>query len=131
MGAYTVGAFVARLMPDGSVTKEDGKPSGDWTILPRSPIDAFAVMASLVERSGAYRHVVAPSNDPDKSHDDRFELLELASESWVNRARAWGAGFHSSMKQGSAEQQQFADIAKIQYPDDITVVPDIDPVNLS
>jgi hypothetical protein len=116
MGHNTVGAFIKRLMPCGSVEPTQNEESSSWGLVPRSPIDAFAVMATLIERSGAYRHVIAPSPDATQAFADQFGLAELRNNVWRLIAKAWGAGLHPTMDRTSTEWITWFDQAGSQYP---------------
>jgi hypothetical protein len=117
MGANTVKAFVERLLHKGSTGIAVGKRVGQWDVLPQSPIDVFAVTATLVERSGAYRHVVGPDFSDGQSHTDRFEMSTLQATGWSEIARAWGAGFHPATPRDTKQWTAFFERAKSQYPE--------------
>lgn len=108
----TVRALIMRLMPDGSFKGADIEDS--WAIVPQSPIDTFAVAATLVERSGAYRCVIAPSPDENLPFEDPFKLSELHSSTWRNIGRAWAANFHPARE--TPDVNRFAGEALEQYP---------------
>ena len=117
MGENTIGACGKRLMPCGSVGTSYFSQEDLWDILPRSPIDAFAVMATLVELSGAYRHVISPSDSSSVPYEDRFELAAITNEKWTSIARAWGAGLHPAMDRTSDEWVAWLKSAGDQYPE--------------
>ncbi len=117
MGANSVKAFVERLLPEGSIRSVDRGAPKNWDVLPESPIDVFAVTATLIERSGAYRHVIKPSTKAGESHKDYFHLSTLRTVPWMRIARAWGAGLHPATERGTPTWRLFADNAKIEYPE--------------
>lgn len=87
----TIRALVERLLPKGTRLKDDETPSCEWLEVPFWPPNVFAVAASLVERSGAYRHVIAP--DAAGGCQDRFGIVDPAwQKAMAERARAWSWG---------------------------------------
>ena len=121
----TVGSTIRRLMPSGSVAFSESEPAPEdqrWDVLPRSPMDVFAVAATLVERSGAYRYVVSPSSDPDTCYSDNFGLFDatdgLSGPSWQKIARAWGAGLHPRLKHNHTYDKIFRDLYPVDFPEE-------------
>ena len=87
----TVAEQIRLLLPDGS------RPAGkdfSWEEIPFWPPDAFAVVATLVERSSAYRHVIGP--DAIEGGDPFLNRLGVSDPDWraemTWRALAWSWG---------------------------------------
>jgi hypothetical protein len=104
-------------MPWGS---RPGCAHPDWWRIPASPIDVFAVSAVLVERSGAYRAVIAPAAD---GHDgdpctDHFCLSELRNEEggWPKIAKAWSLGLFPEMTQQGPAWDLLVEEARKSFP---------------
>lgn len=120
MGEDTVGALLQRYMPNGT-WRSDGD-ARDWSALPRSPIDVFAVLATLVERSGAYRQLVKPSDDRSMRSSDDFSVKQLQEVGWSQIARAWGAGFHPRLEKSGSAWDLFVEKLRHQYPSSFDAV---------
>ena len=116
MGGNNIRAFVQRLMPDGSIAETGPGELDSWALLPRSPIDVFAVCATLVERSGAYRHVVGPSDNENQAFLDPFDIATLRLPEWLTIARAWGAGCHPAIDEDTEQWAAFNAAIQGQYP---------------
>jgi hypothetical protein len=90
----SVGKQIERLLPHG--TRSDGNGSWSWDNIPFWPPDVFAVVATLVERSSAYRHVIGPEHEGDGPFKD---LLRVLDPDWqiemAARAKAWSWGLLS------------------------------------
>lgn len=89
----------------------------DWQRIPRSPIDVFAVAAALVERSGAYRFVIAPADGSKNASKDHFGLATLQNEHWGKVAKAWGFGMYPSIQRTGPDWDLFVKRARGEYPD--------------
>lgn len=87
----TINALIERLLPIGSRLSTSPASPADWTSVPLWPPNVFAIAANLVERSGAYRHVIGP--DAGSGVIDAFGLLDPAWRiEMEQRARAWSWG---------------------------------------
>lgn len=112
----TVQRLIERMMPGGTHLLPGAPP--DWHRISRSPIDVFAVAAALVERSGAYRFVIAPGEGPKGNKPkDHFGLKELQGENWGKVAKAWALGIYPSMKRAGAGWDAFVKKASEEFPD--------------
>lgn len=58
-GDRTVGTELQRLMPFGSVQREDDADL-DWSEPPDFPVDLFAAVGGLLYASGVYQYIAAP-----------------------------------------------------------------------
>lgn len=107
----TVVSLIHRLLPNGS-TRDAGAGIEQ---IPVSPMDVFAVTATLLDRSGAYRDVVAPdadcrTTDPLKLHADGWR------ESVYDMSRAWAYGL-VGLSQIDEEGSSFEKIRALYGPD--------------
>jgi hypothetical protein len=85
----TVIDLIRRILPLGSRPAEkDAEPS--WDEVPKWPADVFAVVATLIERSSAYRQIIEPPETPGPPVDkigiltpgDRIQLKN-AGDCWA------------------------------------------------
>ncbi|THD35425.1 MAG: hypothetical protein E7773_13420 [Sphingomonas sp.] len=92
----TVGTLIERMMPLGT---NPASNKGAWDTIPRDPVDVFAVTATLVERSGAYRYVVSPPIGGNSSFPEyAFDLQALQTDKkWPKIAKAWAMGLSPNM----------------------------------
>jgi hypothetical protein len=79
----TIYELIKHLLPEGtdafdSMQKESVElPATDWTKCPTWPIDLFAVVGSIIERSGCYT-LASPNRDKLDEHEDYLD--EIAGE---------------------------------------------------
>ncbi|WP_215409455.1 hypothetical protein [Janthinobacterium sp. JC611] len=79
----TIIELITHLLPEGtdafdSMQKELAElPATDWTKCPTWPIDLFAVVGSIIERSGCYT-LASPNRDKLDEHEDYLD--EIAGE---------------------------------------------------
>ena len=91
----TVAAQVRMLLPKGSRPCPAGV-TPCWDEIPFWPPDVFAVAATLVERSSAYRHVIGPEFRDEEPFRDRLHILNADWQSGMaERAKAWSWGLLS------------------------------------
>lgn len=106
----TVVSLVQRLLPRGSTIGNSGIDR-----IPVSPMDVFAVVATLLDRSGAYRDVVAP--DAECLITDPLGLTENGWMALLPRlGKAWSyglVGLSDEDETGSA----FQDLRDVYGPD--------------
>jgi hypothetical protein len=92
--------------------------------MPFWPPDVFAVMATLIERSSAYRHVIGPEfADEATPFDDRLRILDRDWQKAMEaRAKAWSWGlmsFPAEAREGPAWTATLAAL-KESFPNRLT-----------
>lgn len=122
-----IAAQIRMLLPRGSREAPPGA-TPDWSAIPFWPPDVFAVMATLVERSSAYRHVIGPEFG-EEPFDDRLHILNSSWQKGMEaRAKAWSWGLLSFPAKGRKGRAWKATLAALREsfpkPADASAVPD-------
>jgi len=102
----TVAVQVERLLPRGS-RGANGSRRPSWKGVPYWPPDVFGVTATLIERSGAYRHVIGPTpGDDTRPFESKLAVARQEEQGALTaRGLAWGwglLGFTPDRRSGSA-----------------------------